>query len=666
MCGIAGILEYKPDASDLEAPLTRMLHALRHRGPDDEGVLISEDGRQRSEDGTESRKQPSEVANQRLHGSGKAESRNSEARCGLVHTRLTILDLSPAGHQPMGIAERTGQNGKQKVESRNQRTEDGGGEKRYWITFNGEIYNFRELRRELESQGVPFHSQSDTEVILRLYERDGARCVDQLAGMFAFAIWDAQEEKCFLARDPLGIKPLCYFQQGNRLVFASELRALLESEFVPRRLNLKSLQRYLVTGSVTGPDALIEGVKMLPAGHSLTWQRGRTELKQFWRMSFNSCAENTVSGAALARTALLDSMRRHFVSDVPVGLFLSGGLDSTALLALAQQLDGGELKTFCISFDDPRFNEGEVARRTAAYFGSQHFDWRLDAPTGALLLENFLSKLDQPTIDGFNTFCVSKHAHDHGVKAVLSGLGGDELFGGYGSFRNVPRLYRWSRRLEPVAPLRAAAGRWLEKSARRAPMRRLGSYLQTPPSMARAYETYRGIYTPAEAARLVRHYTGQEMTMSEPVPAEIFNHTDPSLEDEVSRLEIENYMRCQLLRDSDVMSMAWGLELRVPFVDRQFVEALTTIPAACRLAAKKNLLRQAVPEIPDWVMRRPKQGFLFPFEGWLSAEWKPFFENVGKGSGVRIQTWYQKWSLFVLARWCESLQISLPGASLHR
>ncbi len=609
MCGIAGILEYATDPTDREAPLSRMRRALRHRGPDDEGIFLSEAG-----------------------------SRKPESRCGLAHTRLSILDLSPAGHQPMA-------------------TPDG----RYWITFNGEIYNFRELRQQLAASGVTLHSQSDTEVILRLYERDGPRCVDQLVGMFAFAIWDAQEETCFLARDPLGIKPVYYYQQGNRLVFASELRALLESELIPRRLDLKSLQRYLVTGSVPAPNALIGGVKILPAGHSLMWQRWQTELKQYWRMSFHPRAENAASGPALARAALLDSLRRHFVSDVPVGLFLSGGLDSTALLALAQQMDFAELKTFCISFDDPRFNEGDIARRTANYFGSKHFDWRLDAPTGASLLENFLATLDQPTIDGFNTFCVSKHAHDHGIKAVLSGLGGDELFGGYGSFRNVPRLYRWSRRLEPVAPLRALAGRCLEKSARRAPMRRLGNYLQTPPLVARAYETYRGIYTPTEANRLVRHYTGHEMPVSEPVPANVFNHTDPSLEDEVCRLEIENYMRFQLLRDSDAMSMAWGLELRVPFVDRQLVESLTAIPAACRLAGNKNLLRRAVPEIPEWVMRRPKQGFVFPFEGWLSAEWKPFFENIGDGSGVQVQTWYQKWSLFVLTRWCEAFRVPLPG-----
>jgi asparagine synthase (glutamine-hydrolysing) len=637
MCGIAGILEYATDAADRETLLARMCRALRHRGPDDEGIFLS---------GTEAENRGNKIGNKNefqlsafsISPFEHAGSRRPESRCGFAHTRLSILDLSPAGHQPMS-------------------TPDG----RYWITFNGEIYNFRELRRQLVAAGVPFQSQSDTEVILRLYERDGARSVDQLVGMFAFAIWDAREEKCFLARDPLGIKPVYYFQQGNRLIFASELRALLETEFVPRRLCLESLQRYLVTGSVPAPNALIEGVKILPAGHCLTWQRGQTELKQFWRMNFNPRAENAASGPALARAALLDSLRRHFVSDVPVGLFLSGGLDSTALLALAQQLNGGELKTFCISFDDPRFNEGDFARGTSAYFGAQHFDWRLDALTGASLLEKFLATLDQPTIDGFNTFCVAKQVHDHGVKAVLSGLGGDELFGGYGSYRDVPRLYRVSRRFEPVAPLRALAGRWLEKTTWRAPMRRLGGYLQTPPSMSRAYETYRGIYTPDEATRLVRHYTGREMMKSESLSAEVSHPADPSPEDEVCRLEIENYMRFQLLRDSDAMSMAWGLELRVPFVDRQLVESLTTIPAACRLAARKNLLRQAVPEIPDWIMRRPKQGFLFPFEGWLAAEWKPLFENIGKGSGVQVQTWYQKWSLFVLTRWCETFRVPLPG-----
>jgi len=626
MCGIAGILEFAPDGSDLEAPLARMRRALRHRGPDDEGIFLSETGDK------ESRKQKVEGKN--------TESRPSavEARCGLVHTRLSILDLSAAGHQPMA-------------------TPDG----RFWITFNGEIYNFHELRRELENQGVPFHSQTDTEVILRLYQRDGPRCVERMIGMFAFAIWDAQEQTGFLARDPLGIKPLYYAAAGTSLCFASELRALLESEKIPRRINHESLRRYLLTGSVPAPAALIEGVRILPAGHCLNWRQGRTESREYWRMRFQPRSEILESAAGLTRSALLGSLRRHFVSDVPVGLFLSGGLDSTTLLALAQQLDCAELKTFCISFDDPRFNEGEVARRTAEYFGSRHFDWRLDSRTGASLLEDFLSRLDQPTIDGFNTFCVSKHAHAHGIKAVLSGLGGDELFGGYGSFQNVPRLYRWSRRLEPVAPLRAAAGRLLEHSARRAPMRRLGSYLDQPPTLAAAYESYRGIYTRTEAARLAQHYTGQAAPDVGP-PAMVSNGSEANcLEDEVCRLETENYMRFQLLRDSDVMSMAWGLELRVPFVDRQLVETLTTIPAAKRLASKKALLLEAVPEIPDWVARRPKQGFLFPFEGWLSSDWKSLFDQVGAGSGVRVQTWYQKWSLFVLERWCEALRVPLKS-----
>lgn len=606
MCGIAGILEHKPLASDLDAPLSRMLQALRHRGPDDDGIYVSEP---------------------------------AETRCAFVHARLSILDLSYAGHQPMSTA-------------------DG----RYWITFNGEIYNFRELRRELAESGVHLQSQTDTEVILHLYARYGASCLDKLEGMFAFAIWDNQEKTCFLARDPLAIKPLYYFQDGNRLVFASELRAILSSGYAPRRLSSEALLRYFITGSVSEPLSLIEGIHLLPGGHFLLWKKGEGKLEKYWSLHFNPREEDAESGPAIARAALLDSVERHFVSDVPVGLFLSGGRDSTALLALAQQLNHPGIKTFCISFNDPKLNEGHVARRTAEYFGAEHFEWNLDSRTGASLFEDFLSRLDQPTIDGFNTFCVSKHAHANGVKAVLSGLGGDEIFGGYSTFRRVPFIYHWACRLNAAEPLGTLAGHILQSAAWRPPLRRLGSYLHTSPTLRGAYETYRGIYTPTEAALLVRHCTGVESVMQGLPTTNGNGAPDPTLEDEVSRLEIENYMRSQLLRDSDVMSMAWGLELRTPLVDRKLIDALSSIPARRRLASGKHLLREAVPEIPEWVLRRPKQGFTFPFEGWLSAGWKPLFENLGAGSGVCVQTWYQKWALFVLKRWSESLQIPLFDA----
>jgi asparagine synthase (glutamine-hydrolysing) len=532
---------------------------------------------------------------------------------------------------------------------------------RFCITFNGEIYNYQELRQKLILEGIQFHSHTDTEVILHLYEREGPDCLKQLAGMFAFAIWDAREETCFIARDPLGVKPLYFFQQRTTLIFASEVRALLASGKVERRISPQSLNHYLISGSLPDPYSLIDGVCHLPAGHHLLWKGGKLEMKRFWRMHFDPREENVPRAAALTRSALLDSLRRHFISDVPVGIFLSGGLDSTVLVALAQQFDFKELKTFSISFDNPRLNEGDAARHTAEYFGATHFEWRLDALTCRGLFEKFLDKMDQPSIDGFNTFCASKHAYNHDMKVVLSGLGGDELFGGYRSFLDVPRIYALSRWLEPVAPLRAATGQALERYASRASIRRLGAYLRKSPTMARSYATYRGIFTEDEAIKLVRHFMGAELVESE-YPDTGFL-LDPSVKDEISRLEVENYMCFQLLRDSDTMSMAWGLELRVPFVDRKLIESISTIPAAQRLAAKKGLLRQAVPEIPDWIMKRPKQGFAFPFEDWFAAEWSPLLQKVGAGSGVRVQTWYQKWSLLILHRWCDNLQVPLLGAA---
>src|SRR2546430_281203 len=450
MCGIAGILNSRPTSIEVKDALVRMQRALRHRGPDDEGMSFLPD-----------------------------------QTGGFAHTRLSILDLSPAGHQPMS-------------------TPDG----RFTITFNGEIYNYQALRSGLIALGCTFNSRSDTEVILRLYERDGARCVEKLAGMFAFAIWDAQEQTCFLARDPLGIKPLYYATSSSGLVFASELRALLASDRVPRRLSTEALRGYLLTGSVPEPLTLIEGIRVLPAGHFLLWNNGQIKLKKYWEISFRSQTFAAVGAAPLARKALLESVERHFVSDVPVSLFLSGGIDSTALVALSRQLKFRELRTFSISLDDPDLNEGDLARRTANYFRTQHVDWRLDGRAGAALLEEFLTRQDQPSIDGFNTFCVAKHARDNGAKVVLSGLGGDELFGGYSSFRRVPQMMRWSTRLEVVAPLRQAAGRLIEHTAPRSPLRRLGNFLQDTPSLEFAYQTFRGIFTPPEAAQLLKQYTG--------------------------------------------------------------------------------------------------------------------------------------------------------------
>jgi asparagine synthase (glutamine-hydrolysing) len=352
-------------------------------------------------------------------------------------------------------------------------------------------------------------------------------------------------------------------------------------------------------------------------------------------------------------------VRRHFVSDVPVGIFLSGGVDSTALVALARAIGVEQLRTFCISFADPKYNEADVAARTARHFQTEHHDQLLDSTSGKALLKEFLAHLDQPSIDGFNTFCVARHAHNHGAKVVLSGLGGDELFAGYRSFSVVPKLAGVARWLTLTGPARTGIGRALETAMPRPRDRRLGSFLAGPPSAAAAYWAMRGIFTPREAQLLAHRYTAG--SNGEAASAIHFHvPPQPTPADSVSYLELTRYMRNQLLRDSDVMSMAWGLELRVPYVDPRLIEVLVRIPAEVRLAKAKRLLLDAVPEIPEWVANHPKRGFVFPFQEWLCEDWHDLFARLDSESPVPLRSWYRRWCLFALESFIESNRLETP------
>jgi asparagine synthase (glutamine-hydrolysing) len=599
MCGIGGVANSKLSRDELERVLTGMQRNLHHRGPDDRGIFISGDG-----------------------------------TAGLVNTRLAILDLSAAGHQPM-------------------MSPDG----QYTIVFNGEIYNFEALRTELAAEGEMFLSHSDTEVILKMYERYGPDCVREFEGMFALAIWDEHEQSCFLARGPLGIKPLYYCETGGRVCFASELRTLLATGLIPRRLCTAAVSGYLLFGAVPEPLTLVENVRALPAGHYLVCRQGTTRLTKYWDLQFGDEPIGDAEAVELVRGALVESIERHLVSDVPVGVFLSGGIDSTALVALASQHASNELRTFCISFDDLKFDEGDVAARTAQHFGARHSDWRLDSTTAKKLLGDFLARSDQPSIDGFNTFCVARLAHEEGLKVVLSGLGGDEVFGGYNSFRVVPRMVRWSRQCNPVWPLRAGAGELLQTRYSSPRSARLGCFLQEAPTTSAAYWGMRGIFTPHEVGLLLGRYGGENGNYV----ARISFHMppQPTLEDEVSYLELTRYMRNQLLRDSDVMSMAWSLELRVPFVDHKFIETVERIPAALRLARGKKILLDAVPEIPAWVRDRPKQGFMCPFKEWITGEWQDVFQRIEAESPFPLKSWYRRWCLFALDSFVQNNRIDM-------
>ena len=588
MCGIAGFVA-TDSAAEVRRSLDRMHAAVAHRGPDDRGTW-----------------------------------RSAHRDAAFAHCRLSIIDPSPAGHQPMTA----------------------GGD-RFTIIYNGEIYNFAELRTSLEQGGVVFRSHSDTEVILRLYEREGPSCVERLRGMFAFAIWDDRDRTCFLARDRFGIKPLFYHDAHGVLTFASEIRALIAGG-VPAAIDPTAAYHYFRSGSVPEPLTLIRGVRALEAGHWMLWKNGTLTTRRYWDVRFPDAAD-AGDPAAIARAALIDSVQHHFVSDVPVGVFLSGGMDSTAIVALARTLRSGELRTFSLVFPGSPLDEGPDARRTAEHFGTTHHEWALDGVVARQLFDDFVDAADQPSIDGFNSYSVCRLARQHDTKVVLSGLGGDELFGGYPSFREVPRLAMWGQLARIGGPVSAAAVR-VAGEVGGSRMRRLNDLMSSPVTLDNAYEVFRGIYTRDEARLLAAHYVGADALVPDEQTPE---GTEPTAEDRVSRLELTRYMRNQLLRDADVMSMASGVELRVPFIDSVLFEKLAGLPAGQRLQPRKRLLQQAVPEIPEWVIDSPKRGFMLPIAQWLEGEWAGTLRDPDVPPDIQMDTWYRRWSVLAFEHWLD-------------
>ncbi len=608
MCGIAGILspqvseqtpaesrEPKPLSADAVDPavikdraskLKAMQEALAHRGPDDKGAFFS----------------PSYQAS-------------------ITHTRLSIIDLSDGGHQPM--------------------TSD---DQRYTIAFNGEIFNYKKLRTQMELEGEQFNSRSDTEVILRLFIKKGPACVQLLRGMFAFLIWDEQEKKAFAARDALGIKPFYYLKTEGSFIFASEIRAILASGYSSKKISSRGVMSYLLKGTVAEPDTIVKNVKMLPAGTYLNWKNGKSTLHRYWSLDFTVQHYSQAKAVEVTRTALEHSVRAHMVSDVPVGIFLSGGIDSTALVAIASKLSKRKINTYSIAFENPEWNEGKIAKRVAEHFGTNHTEFLITPEIAKPLFEQFLNDIDQPTIDGFNTYCVSKLASERGEKVVLSGLGGDELFAGYKSFEVIPEMMSKSRLFSKfqfvTKPLTKKLYKYLTPR-----QRRIGDAINNPNSLTAAYQSLRGIFSISEAYELTNIFckkAPKELVITEP------NH--PYEADNISHLELSNYMRNQLLRDSDIASMAWGLELRVPFIDRVFIEQISTIPADLRLQQGKKILIDCVPELPSWVVNRPKQGFRFPFDEWFESSWQDM-KMPDAPKWIPLTPWYRRWCLVVLNDW---------------
>jgi asparagine synthase (glutamine-hydrolysing) len=631
MCGIFGILTKDERISN--GILENAARSLSHRGPDDSGTVITE------------------------------ASPGGNRQLGLAHTRLSIIDLSPLGHQPM-----------QDLSTGN------------WIVFNGEIYNFRELRSELEAAGHHFQSHSDTEVILAAYRAWGADSFGRLRGMFALALWDKSRQTLLLVRDALGIKPLYYYDSTKVLLFASEVRTLLKTGLVPRKLDPKGLFSFLAFGSVYEPHTIVEGISAVPPGHVISFAKGNFTARQYWSpLDFIRGSATDSADAADAERSLpahlRDAVLSHLVSDVPVGVFLSGGIDSSALAALMSNA-GVRPTTFSLVFREGEFNEAEYSQLVARRFSTDHHELMVSERDALNSIPDALAAMDQPTIDGVNTWLVSAKARAAGVKVALTGLGADEMFAGYSNFRDVPRLEGLaadftkmpSMLRRPVAAMAGVVGGQNDRSRKISQL--AGELAASENIPTHPYFVVRSLFNPEERRSLYAgDYEAAAGDMAAMLRSSIAASANFDPVNRVSYLESHWYMRNTLLRDSDFMSMAHGLELRVPFLDRSLVEACFRIPGKNKLRGgtpKSLLLKSLGINLPSEIVDRPKRGFTLPFENWLRGEMKPMVEDalskngdepvlLNPGSVREVwnrflagrTSWSRPWSLFVLKRWCE-------------
>lgn len=562
MCGIAGVIAAAQDPAPI---LTRMVAALKHRGPDDEGTFV-----------------------------------DPAAGIALGHRRLSVLDVTCGGHQPMVSA-------------------DG----RLIIVYNGEIYNFRELRKDLAKSGHVFRSSSDTEVLLAAYREWGMDCLQRLRGMWAFAIWDRHTRELLLARDRLGIKPLLYTISDGAFLFASEVRALLRSGLVPRALDRSASWHFLSYGAVPQPATIVENVRALPAGHVLRLREGGATIEPYWDVAAASRERPRPpaypEAVAQLRVLLEDAVRYQLVSDVPVGAFLSGGIDSSAIVALASQIAGRAIRTFSVGFDrqHPDLDELRWARLVAERFGCEHTEVHMTERTVASLLDEIVENLDQPSIDGANTYTVAGAAR-RDVTVALSGLGGDELFAGYPHFRHIAEA---ARRLPEGIPMLSgvADAGWTRLVPGRV-RRRLGMLVHGP---VRRLSSLRRLMTERESTNAFSadFRDGFLPALPEARVAQLMR-SELDIAAEVSYVELNTYLRDTLLRDTDAVSMAHGLEVRPVLLDHELVEFAFSLPAEYKLQAgrQKRILVDAVADLlPPEILHRPKRGFELPMVAWLAG-----------------------------------------------
>ena len=644
MCGIAGEIGAVDD--QITQAVQQMQSRMRHRGPDADGYwdLLQPD-----------------------RGVGVA----------LAHRRLSILDLSSSANQPM-IDERTG----------------------CVIVFNGEIYNFADLRQELQQSGVAFQTHGDTEVLLHAYLQWGSQCVERLRGMFAFAVWDPRDQVLVVARDRMGIKPV-YLAKIRRpdgrmvVLFSSEIRALLETGLVDRRIDPVGLSSYLWNGLVMGPNTIVSRVRLLPPGtvQELTLAGEMRSTRRYWTLPMPG---ESTSDTRELQQELEAAVRLRMISDVPIAVFLSGGIDSSAIAALACRSTGARVKTFNLGFEEAAYDESTHARTVAKAIGSDHQELLLSEKRFVEQLNDMLNSVDQPTLDGVNTYLVSRAVREAGITVALAGTGGDELFGGYRSFVDVPRSLA-ARRFAGGIPMRLR-NRIAQAITRmkigpfgevppQARWGKLSDFLATRTGLLETYQVAYGLFTRSFLQELSNRAleTGGYYGLPVGAAGDLRNLIDERFPlQSISNLELTCYAGERLLRDTDVFSMAVGLEVRVPLLDHRVIEAASQIKTERRYEplGRKQLLRDLTLQgLDPKIFDRPKSGFQLPLEVWcrnqlkdviqatladadlcqqvgLNADavarlWRAFLANA---PGVH---WLRVWSLFILLWWSKRFGMRL-------
>ncbi|MBC7919819.1 MAG: asparagine synthase (glutamine-hydrolyzing) [Ferruginibacter sp.] len=595
MCRIAGIVGNFPSPDEKRTLVRGMADCMAHGGPDDEGLW------------------------------------EDRAACWCFgHRRLSILDLTSAGHQPMSTPDGT-----------------------IWITFNGEIYNFRALRAELRALGCSFRTQTDTEVLLWAYHAWGEESFSRLNGIFAFALFDARRQVVLLVRDASGIKPLYYAVHHQSLVFASEVKAFkMTGLSFPEDPDWKI--HFLTFGFLPQERTTLQSVSALPKGHYLTWDipTGKFTVHPHTRFHFSSEVVDREESLRLIREQLAQAVERQLISDAPIGVFLSGGVDSSLLALLAEQTQGENLRTLSVTFSEDQYSEQKFQQAVVERLRGTHTYYVVTQSDFIEHLPRIFGAMDQPSVDGINTWFISKCAREAGLKAVLSGLGADELLGGYPSFARIDTLENLCR-----LPGRVFSAGELFRDEK---LKKL-SFLQLGNDLGR-YLFLRGMFTPRRVARFLDATEGEVKNKLRSMGlGDALNGLAPG--NKASWLELNIYMQSQLLKDTDYMGMSHGLEVRVPFLDQEFVRSVMRIDPGVKFIRHqpKELLKSAFRDLlPESVWKRPKMGFTFPFQQWIKQtdafrklmhHPNQAVREIAQSFGRGETHWSRCWSLIVMDTW---------------